>query len=270
VPGRRTGTVVEVVEVAVAQAPPAARRRPTSMLALALDTVLALALAGAAGALGLLPVPVALTAAVVWPVLLLTVGRYRSRTLGESRTHRALVVVGTGLRGAVLLLAASPWVTGVDLVAVAALVAALGVASGAHHLVAWRSHRPRLVLAGRHRDVRDAMVELGAADNHDIVAVCLTRASKNTFGDVPTYVGVDAAAGAADRHQADALVVLPGADRGQPPAASGPTPFAAALRGPQSTDGGSTGGLADALLHQGVPLPAELRRTAEHFRAAQD
>ena len=211
VPGRRTGTVVEVVEVAVAQAPPAARRRPTSMLAFALDTALALALAGAAGALGLLPVRVALTAAVVWPVLLLTVGRYRSRTLGESRTLRALGVVGTGLRGAVLLLAASPWVTGIDLVAVAALVATLGVASGLHHFVAWRRHRPRLVLAGRHRDVRDAMVELGAADNHDIVAVCLTRASKNTFGDVPTYVGVDAAAGAADRHQADALVVLPGA-----------------------------------------------------------
>jgi hypothetical protein len=69
---------------------------------------------------------------------------------------------------------------------------------------------------------------------------------------------------------ANALVVLPGADRGQPPAAAVPAPLASSLRGPHSTDGGSTGGLADALLRQGVPLPAELRRSAEHFRAAQD
>jgi len=62
-----------------------------------------------------------------------------------------------------------------------------------------------------------------------------------------------------------------------PPAPSGcatgsavPLPLASSLRGPGSTDGGSTGGLADALLREGVPLPAELRRTAEHLRAAQD
>jgi hypothetical protein len=69
---------------------------------------------------------------------------------------------------------------------------------------------------------------------------------------------------------ANALVVLPGADRDQPPAAAVPAPLTSSLRGPSSTDGGSTGGLADALLRQGVPLPAELQRTAEHFRAAQD
>jgi hypothetical protein len=72
---------------------------------------------------------------------------------------------------------------------------------------------------------------------------------------------------------ANALVVLPGADRGQPTATAAPAasaPLAGSLRGPASTDGGSTGGLADALLREGVPLPAELRRTAEHFRAAQD
>ena len=68
---------------------------------------------------------------------------------------------------------------------------------------------------------------------------------------------------------ANALVVLPGPDRGQPQAAVAPAPLPSALRGPSSTDGGSTGGLADALLRDGVPLPAELRRTAEHFRAAQ-
>ncbi len=69
---------------------------------------------------------------------------------------------------------------------------------------------------------------------------------------------------------ANALVVLPGADLGQPPAGAAPTPVVSRLRGPGTTDGGSTGGLADALLRQGVPLPAELRSTAELFRAAQD
>jgi hypothetical protein len=69
---------------------------------------------------------------------------------------------------------------------------------------------------------------------------------------------------------ANALVVLPGADTGQPPAVAGPAPLLDSLRGPATTDGGSTGGLADALLRDGVPLPAELRRTAEQFRAAQD
>ena len=69
---------------------------------------------------------------------------------------------------------------------------------------------------------------------------------------------------------ANALVVLPGADRTQPPADPAPAPLSSGLRAPGSTDGGSTGGLADALLREGVALPAELRRTAQLFRAARD
>jgi hypothetical protein len=73
-----------------------------------------------------------------------------------------------------------------------------------------------------------------------------------------------------ERGIANALVVLPGADRDTPPAVPVPVALSSSLRGPSATDGGSTGGLADALLREGVPLPAELRRTAERFRAAQD
>jgi hypothetical protein len=69
---------------------------------------------------------------------------------------------------------------------------------------------------------------------------------------------------------ANALVVLPGADLGQPPAPPVAPRLLSSLRTPGSTDGGSTGGLADALQRQGVPLPEELRRTAALFRAAQD
>jgi exopolysaccharide biosynthesis polyprenyl glycosylphosphotransferase len=191
-------------------AAPRTARRPVSGGAVLADTMLAVALATVAVAVDLLSPRLAYAAGLAWPVLLLAAGRYRRRTLGETRARRVRVVVGTGLRAAVVSLAAAPWLTGVDLVALAGLVAAFGVASGLHLLVTARRHRTRLVLAGRHRDVRDAMLELAASDSHDVVAVCLTRASKASFGELPTYVGVDAASGAADRHQADALVVLPG------------------------------------------------------------
>jgi exopolysaccharide biosynthesis polyprenyl glycosylphosphotransferase len=61
------------------------------------------------------------------------------------------------------------------------------------------------------RDVREAMLELEATGSHEVVAACLTRSSKATMADLPTYIGVDSASSVADRHGADALVVLPGA-----------------------------------------------------------
>jgi hypothetical protein len=69
---------------------------------------------------------------------------------------------------------------------------------------------------------------------------------------------------------ANALVVLPGADTAQPPAVVPVAPLGGSLDGPSASDPGSTGGLADALQDDGVPLPVELRRTAASFRAAQD
>ena len=69
-----------------------------------------------------------------------------------------------------------------------------------------------------------------------------------------------------ERPIANALVVLPGADRGAAGLAAAPVPAVASLRGPSGSDGGSTGGLADALLRSGAPVTAELRRSAEHFR----
>ena len=82
-----------------------------------------------------------------------------------------------------------------------------------------------------------------------------------------------------ERLVSSALVVLPGPDSGQAdisvqggaPAArgalSGPVAETPAdrLLGPAETDPGSTGGLADALRHDGVRLPPELSRTADTF-----
>ena len=211
VPGQDTRTA-ELVGSAGARSPSVPRAiRTVGGVAMLVDTVLAVFIAITAAAVDLLPLDVALGAGLAWPVLLLVAGRYRRRVLGESRARRGLGVVGTGLRVSVLALAASPWVTSFDVVTLAALAVAYGLMSGLLHAVAGRLDRPRLVLAGRHRDVLEAMAELAAADSHDVVAVCLTRASRATFGDLPTYVGVEAASDAADRHQADALVVLPGA-----------------------------------------------------------
>ncbi len=198
---------------AVTTAPTAARatRRHHSVLAIAVDASLAIVLTTVSVAVGVLPVRVAIAAALAWPLLLAASGLYRQRPLGEARARRARLVAWTGVRGAVLALATYPWLNPADPLTLTPLVVAFTLSSGVHHLVVRRRYRPRLVLAGRQREVREAMLELEAAGSHDVVAVCLSRRSKARFADLPTYVGVDAASEVADRHRADAAVVLPGA-----------------------------------------------------------
>ncbi len=196
---------------AIDAALPLTPRKTGTVLALALDGVLAAALAITAAALDRLPLDVALAAALAWPLLLLACGHYRRGALGESRCTRTGKVLGTGLRATVLALAVSPWLTGLDPFALAELVAAFSIAGGVHQLLGVRRHRPRLVLAGRPRDVREAMRELQAADSHELVAICLTRSSREPMVDLPTYIGFADSSDVAHRHQADAFVVLPGA-----------------------------------------------------------
>ena len=191
---------------AAARAP----RRPAGR-PVVLDTALSLGLAIATTWLGILSIEVAVATAAGWVLVSLGAGHYRQRALGESRGRRFRLVLSTGMRASVLVLAASPWLSTLDPIAVAQLVAVLSATSAVHLLLGVRRHRPRLVLAGRPRDVREAMLELQAAASHEIAAVCLTRRSKVPFGDLPAYVGFDAASGVAEHHGADALVVLPGA-----------------------------------------------------------
>ena len=176
-----------------------------------LDTWLAATIACVAAALGTLSSGVLVTATVAWPLLLLAAGHYRNPALGESRALRVRLVLAAGLRAAILALALSPWLTTVDLVALAEVVAAFSVASGMHSLVGVRRRRTRLVLAGRPRDVREAMAELAIANTHEVVAVCLTRRSKTPIDGVATYVGFDTSSEVALDHGADAFIVLPGA-----------------------------------------------------------
>ena len=202
---------------AVTVVPPAlAPRRGVSSPAVGLDIALALVLGGAAAALGQLAVPVALVAAVSWPLLLLAAGHYRRLGLGASRLTPVLRILGTGARAAVVALALSPWLVSsgavaVDSVALAALVAVFSIASTVPYLAGMGRRRARVVLLGAPRDVRQALAELRTADDHEVVAACLTRSSKIPLGDVPTYLGSEATSAVAAHHRADALVVLPGA-----------------------------------------------------------
>ncbi|WP_210649093.1 exopolysaccharide biosynthesis polyprenyl glycosylphosphotransferase [Nocardioides sp. SYSU D00065] len=185
--------------------------RRTTRSAIGVDTLLALALAGAAAAMGVVPAPVAALSAASWPLLLLAAGHYRYPGLGGTAGARLGIVLGTGVRAAVLALAVSPLFFTVDLTALAALVAIMSLASSVPPVVGARRRRLRLVLAGRPRDVREAMAELRSSGSPEIVAACLTRPSKVPLGDLPTYVGFADSSTVAHRHQADALVVLPGA-----------------------------------------------------------
>ncbi|MBC2931403.1 exopolysaccharide biosynthesis polyprenyl glycosylphosphotransferase [Nocardioides sp. zg-1228] len=138
-------------------------------------------------------------------------GRYRHQALGHARSERLAVVLGAGGRTAVLALAASPWLGDAHPASLGVLVAGLTVASAVPFVGPGRS-RPRVVLAGKPRAVREAAAQLRASGTHEVVAACLTRASATPIeGDVPVYVGLESSSAAADDHRADALVVLPGA-----------------------------------------------------------
>src|SRR5688572_17775656 len=143
-----------------------------------LDLVLALTLAAVSVSQGRLGLPAAIATALAWPPLLAVSGRYRRQALGQSRGARTAVVLAAGARTAVLTLAISPLLWHADPLALAALVAGFTVASALPFVAGVRRPRPRVVLAGRPRDVREAVAELRASGTHEVVAACLTRASK--------------------------------------------------------------------------------------------
>ncbi len=201
-------SVIEISTVPPAPAPSPHRPVWTST---AVDLTLSLAIAGAATVLDLLSPLLALAAAAAWPLLLLVGGTHRRPGLGQGRLARAGRVLRTGGRTAVVVLAASSLALTADLITLAALVGAFAAASAVHAIVDTRPQALRVVLAGRPRDVRDALSALPPGTRHEVVAACLTRTSKEPWGDLPTYVGFESSSAVAHHHGADALVVLPGA-----------------------------------------------------------
>ncbi|GAA1935289.1 exopolysaccharide biosynthesis polyprenyl glycosylphosphotransferase [Nocardioides hwasunensis] len=177
----------------------------------AIDLALALALSGTAVIMELVPLALACVAAAGWPLLLLVAGRYAPPSLGQGRLARPGLVLRTGGRAAIVALAVSTGMMTTHLIGLAALLGALAVASAVPALVGVRRRGLRLVLAGRPRDVRDALAALSPDMGHEVVAACLTRTSKEPMGELPTYVGFEGSPAVAHHHRADALVVLPGA-----------------------------------------------------------
>lgn len=205
-----SSTAPDSLPSATAQAAAGHPRRHFSITGLALDMTLAVALAVTVVALDRLPSAMAAGAVVGWVAMLAASGHYRLRALEQDRTTRLRLILGTGFKAVVVVLALSPWFQTSDSLSLAQLVVAFGLASAVPAALGIGRHRPRLVLAGRPRDVREALLELEVAGSHDVVAVCVTRASRMPF-DLPTYVGFETTPQVAEQHRADALVVLPGA-----------------------------------------------------------
>ena len=187
---------------------PALRR--TTGLRVLLDLALASAFALALVMSGRVAPGAALTVLVLWPVLLLLSGCHAPHVLdnGASARFRPVLRAGAAL-GVICWLASAVLTTGADPKLMVPTVMGLTAVSLLATLPRSRA-LPRLVLAGHPRDVHAAMIELHGGGRHQVVGVCLTRRTSTLFDGIPVYLGVETAAAIADRHRADALVVMPG------------------------------------------------------------
>ncbi|MGZ5417482.1 MAG: exopolysaccharide biosynthesis polyprenyl glycosylphosphotransferase [Nocardioides sp.] len=184
-------------------------RRPPGLRSL-VDLVVVTPFALGLAASGRVAPEVALAVLVLWPVLLRVSGCHARHVLGDGISARLGGVLRAGVALGALCWLASPVLTaqadpGLMVPAVLGLTAVSLVTA----LPRSRA-LPRVVLAGHPRDVRAAMAELHGGGRQQVVGVCLTRRTSTPFGEVPAYRGVEDAAAIADRHAADALVVMPG------------------------------------------------------------
>jgi hypothetical protein len=211
------------------------RHRSVSGLRALIDLAAATPFAVALVASGGVDREVALAVLVLWPVLLHVSNRHARHALDNRTSARIGPVLRAGFGLGVLCWLASPFLTArADPEVMVPAVLGLTAVSLVIALLPRSRARPRLVLAGHPRDVRAAMAELHGGGRHQVVGVCLTRRTSTPFGEVPAYLGVETAAAVADRHSADALVVLPGKT---PPATLRRLEWAVAHTGTPSTSG---------------------------------
>jgi exopolysaccharide biosynthesis polyprenyl glycosylphosphotransferase len=153
---------------------------------------------------------VAAAVLVLWPLLLRVSGCHARHVLDDSISARLGRVLRAGFALGVICWLVSPFLT-VQADPELMVPAVLGLTAVSLVVATLPRSRalPRLVLAGHPRDVRAAITELRGG-RHEVVGVCLTRRTTTPVGDVPAYLGIETAAAIADRHGADALVVMPG------------------------------------------------------------
>jgi exopolysaccharide biosynthesis polyprenyl glycosylphosphotransferase len=177
-----------------------------TLVDLAVVTPVALGLAAS----GRVAPEVALAVLVLWPVLLRVSGCHARHVLDDSISARLGRVLRAGFALGALCWLASPLLSA-QAEPRLMVPAVLGLTAVSLVTALPRSRAlPRVVLAGHPRDVRAAMAELHGGGRHQVVGVCLTRRTSPPFSEVPAYRGVEDAAAIADRHAADALVVMPG------------------------------------------------------------
>ena len=207
IPAQRTAEPVQVeADPGVLHPPPRSLPGLWTLVDFAVAAPFALALA-ASGRVA----PQAATAVLVlWPVLLRAGGRHHRNGLDTRTSARLAPALRAGVALGVLCWLASPVLTDhADPRVMVPAVLGLTAVSLVTALPRSRSV-PRVVLVGHPRDVRAAMAELHGGGRHRVVAVSLTRRTSTPFGEVPVHLGIDSAAAVAERHGADALVVMPG------------------------------------------------------------
>jgi exopolysaccharide biosynthesis polyprenyl glycosylphosphotransferase len=153
---------------------------------------------------------VAAAVMTLWPALLRLSGSQSPHPLDDGVGVRLRPVLRAGvILGIVCWLATPVLSTRADpAVMVPAVLGLTGVSLLT--ALAGPSPVPRIHLAGHPRDVTAAMAELARGRRHEIVAVSVTRRTSAQFGTLPVHVGIESAPAAAQRHGADALVVIPG------------------------------------------------------------
>lgn len=207
VPAQRAGEQVRPDDDSVPRQRPR-RRRPElrTLVDLGVATPFALALA----ATGRVSPAIALAVLGAWPVLLRISRAHVRHALDDRVGARLGPVLQAGFALGVLCWLASS-VDGARAVPGLMVPTVLGLTTVSLLAALPRSRElPRIVLAGHPRDVLAAMAELQREGRHRVVAVCVTRRLPSTLAEVPAYLGIETAATTAERHDADALVVLPG------------------------------------------------------------
>ncbi len=247
------------------------RTRRAPDLRAILDLAVAAPFALALAASGRVAPEIAVAMLVLWPVLLRISGRHPRSGLDNRTVARLAPVLRAAVALGMICWLASPLLTGrYDPRLMVPVVLGLAAVTSLTALLRPRSVA-RVVLAGQPGDVRAAMADLHGGGRHQVVAVCLTRRSSTPFGAVPVHVGVASAAAIADRHGADALVVMPG---GIPPGTLRRLEWAAAGTGtplyvgtglrdvdPRRTQVVTSSGLT--ALHVGAPTLAGPGRVVE-------
>jgi exopolysaccharide biosynthesis polyprenyl glycosylphosphotransferase len=147
--------------------------------------------------------------------LLTASGHHRRHGLGETPAAAVRRVLTIGVKALVLAAAGVPLLSTTADHSDLLWLAAAFTAGSTLVAVAAPVQRARLVVLGPPHEVRSVLAELGSTGRHEVVAVCVTRRTRKSYGDLPTYFGLRDVTRAISQHSAEAVVVLTGSNVSQ-------------------------------------------------------